>query len=165
MAGILNTTVIPAAVAGAGALSLDVLWSFMPLPENLKTGPLRHVVKGAGAIGLGWLAGMVVNKKTAAQLTTGALTVVTYNAMKEMVARFMPGVPLGYYSAGMPAGTMGEYVSSGGMGEYVSTGDATDPYLAKMLTTPFAGPSAADMAYQQGAMSAMESENNAPLVY
>jgi hypothetical protein len=170
MAGIVNTTLIPAAVAATGALSLDVLWNFLPLPVALKTGPLRHIAKGAGAIGLGWLAGMVVNKKTAGQLATGALTVVTYNAMREMMARFMPAVNMGYYSAGMPAGEMGAYV---GMGEYVGNGNngmgayigggGTSPYLAAdTLSEPFAGPSAAQVDYAKGVKvgAALETEQN-----
>jgi len=157
--GIINTTLIPAAVAGAGALSLDVLWGFVPVPATLKTGPFRHVIKGAGAIGMGYLAGMVVNKKTAGQLATGALTVVMYNAMREMAARFMPNVPFGYVSSGMP---VGEYVS-GGMGEYVA-GD-TNPYLANSLTEPFAAPSAVDLAYKTGYNSALESEGNTAPTY
>ena len=169
MAGIVNTTLIPAAVAATGALSLDVLWNFLPLPETLKTGPLRHIAKGAGAIGLGWLAGMVVNKKTAGQLATGALTVVTYNAMREMMARFMPAVNMGYYSAGMPAGSMGAYVGMGeyvggpGMGAYIGGGGGTTPYLAAdTLSEPFAGPSAAQVDYAKGVKvgATLESENN-----
>ena len=168
MAGIVNTTLIPAAVAASGALSLDVLWNFLPLPETLKTGPLRHIAKGAGAIGLGWLAGMVVNKKTAGQLATGALTVVTYTAMREMMARFMPAVNMGYYSAGMPAGSMGAYVGMGeyvggpGMGAYIG-GGGTSPYLAAdTLSEPFAGPSAAQVDYAKGVKvgAALESEQN-----
>lgn len=159
--GIINTTLMPAATAATGALALDVLWGFVPIPEGLKSGPLRHVVKGAGAIGMGWLAGQVVKKSTAAQFATGALTVIMHDAMRDMMARFMPGVGLGYYSAGMPAGTMGEYVG-GGMGAYVQ-GDP-DPYQSgNMLATPFAGPSAADMAYTEGVTAGAattETENN-----
>lgn len=165
--GIVNTALIPAAVAATGALSLDVLWNFLPLPEALKTGPLRHVAKGAGAIGLGWLAGKVVNKKVAGQLATGALTVVTYNAMREMMARFMPNVNMGYYSAGMNAG-VGAYVDNGlgayvnGVGAYIG-GPVTSPYLAAdTLSEPFAGPSAAQVDYAKGVQvgASLESEQN-----
>ncbi len=172
--GIVNSTLIPAAVAASGAVSLDILWNFLPLPETLKTGPLRHIAKGAGAIGLGLLAGMVVNKKTAGQLATGALTVVTYNAMREMMARFMPTVNMGYYSAGMTAGTMGAYVDNGmgayvdnGMGAYIG-GPATSPYLAKdSLSEPFAGPSAAQVDYAKGVQvgATLESEQNMGAYY
>ena len=165
--GMVNSTLIPAAVAGLGAVSLDVLWGFAPLPATLKTGPLRHLVKGAGAIALGWAAGMVVNKRTAGQLATGALTVVMYSAIRELTAKFLPSVPLGYYSAGASAGTMSEYTP--GVGEYTQNmgayigGEGTSPYLAAdPLSQPFAGPSAATVSYAEGmrAGAALENEQN-----
>jgi len=155
--GIVESTLKPAAVAAVGALSLDVLWGFAPVPDMLKTGPFRHVAKGIGALGLGYVAGMVVNKRMAAQMATGAMTVVMHDAFKEVAARVMPGVPLGYYSAGYPAGAMGAYVD--GMGAYVG-GDAPSPYLATdNLSTPFAGPSAAKAAFSKGVTAGANLEN------
>ncbi len=158
--GIIESTLKPAAVAAVGALSLDVLWGFAPVPEMLKTGPFRHVAKGIGALGLGYIAGMVVDKRMAAQMATGAMTVVMHDAFKEVAARVMPGVPLGYYSAGYPAGAMGAYVD--GMGAYVG-GDAPSPYLSKdNLSQPFAGPSAANVAFSKGVTAGanLETEQN-----
>ena len=43
MKGIINVLVMPAATAGAGALALDILWGFVPVPQEIKTGPMRHV--------------------------------------------------------------------------------------------------------------------------
>lgn len=110
----IQESVIPAATAAGGALALDVVWGMIPVPETLKTGPLRHVVKGAGAIGLGAVAGMIVSKKTASQFTSGALTVVTYNALREMVTRFAPNIQLGEYSEDELLG----YVSTGQTFDY-----------------------------------------------
>ena len=115
MRGIINSLILPAATAGAGALALDVLWGFVPIPENIKTGPMRHVAKGLGAIVLGQLVGMVGNKRMGDTMALGALTVTFHSAFREMTAQFMPGVPLGYYSAGANAGydpQLGYYVSS-----------------------------------------------------
>jgi len=159
--GIVNSTLLPAATGASGALALDILWGFVPIPETLKAGPLRYVVKGAGALGMGWLAGKVVKKSTAGQLASGALTVIMHDAMRDMMAKFMPGVGLGYYSAGYPVGEMGEYVD-GGMGEYVG-GDSAGSYLAPdMLTEPFSGQSAAEDAFQRGVAESAttETENN-----
>lgn len=158
--GIVDRTIMPAAVAGLGALSLDVIWGFVPLPETIKSGPLRHVAKGAGAIGMGILAENVVGKKTASTLVIGAMTVIMHDAFREVVARFMPAIPLGYYSAGMPAGAMGAYVD--GMGAYVG-GAAPSPYLSQgNLSQPFAGPSAAQVAFKDGVATgaALETEQN-----
>jgi len=127
MKGIMGT-LMPAATAATGALALDVVWGFIPLPIALKTGPMRHLVKGAGAIGMGLLAGMVVNKRVADQFAVGALTVVMHGAMKEAVTRFAPQIALGEYpSIAVPmseydenGGSLGEYVEQPGMGEFVS---------------------------------------------
>ncbi|MDH5654201.1 MAG: hypothetical protein OEZ39_20280 [Gammaproteobacteria bacterium] len=94
---IFKNQVIPAATAGAGAVVLDVGYGFLPIPENLKMGPMRHVVKGAAAIGLGMLAGMVVKKPTAEQLATGALTTVFHQAYRDLLAQFAPQIALGVY--------------------------------------------------------------------
>ncbi|NIT36970.1 MAG: hypothetical protein GTN49_10815, partial [candidate division Zixibacteria bacterium] len=113
MRGIINQLVMPAATAGAGALALDVLWGFVPVPTEIKTGPMRHVAKGLGAVVLGQLVGMVANKRTGDTMAMGALTVVFHSAFREMTAQFMPNVPLGYYSAGANAGydpQLGYYV-------------------------------------------------------
>ncbi len=115
MRGIINQLVMPAATAGAGALALDILWGFVPVPEQIKTGPMRHVAKGLGAVVLGQLVGMVGTRRMGDTMAMGALTVVFHSAFREMTAQFMPGVPLGYYSAGANAGydpQLGYYVSS-----------------------------------------------------
>lgn len=155
--GILRTTVQPAVIGATGALVLDMAWGTLPIPENLKQGYLRHVVKGAGAIGLGMLAGVVTTRSNAEQLARGAMTVVVHGAMRETAQRFMPQVPLdglAFYNAGYPAG-VGEYVN--GMSEYVSDGGSPNPYLAAdTLTKPFAGPSLAETAR----VDCLESEHN-----
>lgn len=111
--GTMNNLVIPAATAGAGALALDVLWGFVPIPATIKTGPMRHVAKGVGAIALGALVGMVGNKRMGDTMAMGALTVVFHTAFREMTAQYAPQIPLGYYSAGLPVGydpSLGIYV-------------------------------------------------------
>lgn len=142
---IVNSTLIPALTAGAGAIGFNALWNFVPVPETFKTGMLQHVAKAVGAIGAGMLAGKVFGRKTATELTAGALTVVAYNALKDAVGQVAPSVNLGYYSAGQPAGvlayksaSLGEYVGPGnGMGEYVPPGGGG--YLAnRTLAQPFA---------------------------
>lgn len=115
MRGIINQLVMPAATAGAGALALDVLWGFVPVPDTIKTGPMRHVAKGLGAVVLGQLVGMFATRKMGDTMAMGALTVVFHSAFREMTAQFAPNIPLGYYSAGANAGydpQLGYYVSS-----------------------------------------------------
>ncbi len=115
MRGMINQLVIPAAQAGGGALLLDVLWGFVPIPAEIKTGPMRHVAKGLGAIVLGNLVGMMGGKRMGDTMALGALTVTFHAAFREMTAQFMPQINLGYYSPGATAGfdsQLGYYVAS-----------------------------------------------------
>lgn len=144
MQGIINKQLTPAMIAGGGALALDMAWGFMPLPINIKTGPMRYLAKGAGAIGMGVLLSNMIRKDTAEQMSIGALTVIMHDAMREVAQNTMPNIPLGYYNAGMP---VGEYVNGGntmaGLGAYIQDTDA-NPYLSPSnLSEPFAGPSSA----------------------
>jgi len=115
--GIVDKIVLPAVTAASGAIILDVGWSYLPLPAMVKSGPVRHVAQAAGAVGLSYLAGMVMEKKKADQLATGALTIVLHRAAQEAIKKIMPSIQMegvGYYSAGLPVGgpeDMGMYVS------------------------------------------------------
>jgi hypothetical protein len=135
---VVNNNLMPAFQGGIGALGLDILWGYVPLPVNLKTGMLRHIVKGVGALGLGFVAGNFVKPATATNLATGALTVIMHTAMRETMTQFAPNIPLGeyvdpslgYYNAGQIASEqlgqtpydsaltpMGEHMDNG-MGYY-----------------------------------------------
>lgn len=115
MRSVLNNLVIPAAQAGAGAVLLDVAWGYVPIPDNIKNGAMRHVAKGIGAIALGWGIGQVGGKKMGDTMAMGALTVTFHAAFRELTQQFLPNVSLAYYSAGPTAGydpALGYYVSS-----------------------------------------------------
>lgn len=144
---IVDSQITPALTAASGALGLDILLGFMPIPDQFKIGPFRHVIKGAGAIVMGMVASQFLTKKTAEQMATGALTVVMHDAMKEVAQNAMPNLPLGYYNAGLPVNGMGEYVNGlnglGTVGAYMPDANI-DPYLAAdTLSRPFAGASSA----------------------
>lgn len=85
--------VIPAAIGGAGALGLDMALAVLPVPDMLKSGPLAILTKIAGAIGLGYVAGMVIGRERGRLVTTGALTVVAYNAIKQVAQQVAPTLP------------------------------------------------------------------------
>lgn len=139
MAGIVGQ-VMPAVTSAAGALSLDIIWARLPLPDQIKSGPMRFVAKAAGAIGLGMLAGMMVKKSTADQLATGALTVTIHQAMTDAMGRFAPNIPLGeylseydslgYYGTGIDPG-MGEYLTNSGT---YNPGSSLNAYDYETLT-------------------------------
>ena len=138
MRRVMNDLLLPSATAGAGALALDILWGFVPVPPEIKTGPMRHVAKGLGAIVLGQIVGMVGTRKMGDTMAMGALTVVFHSAFREMTAQFMPQVNLGYYSPGANAGydaALGYYVASPRMtvarGESVPAGNSELGYYTQ----------------------------------
>ena len=117
-----------AGTGAVGALGLDVIQGYLPIPENLKQGLVGTGVKALLAIGMGVLAQNVriVRPATAAKMANGALTVVLHDELRKLVGNFAPGIPLGayigddglgYYGSGYPAGVMGE--GYGGMGTYL----------------------------------------------
>lgn len=122
MGGLVSDNLIPAAVGATGALALDILYGIIPLPENIKMGNLRHAVKGAAAIGMGMLAGMVVNKSMAKSLTNGALTVVLHQAMAELTQKFLPNLTLGEYGEINDLGYTSYAQGADGMGYYLPSG-------------------------------------------
>lgn len=143
MGGLIGT-LIPAATGGVGALALDIGWGFLPLPANIKTGPIAPFAKILGAVGLGYAARMVVSKKTADLFMTGAITVIAYNFFRGLTQRMMPTVPLGdmdypaleYVNPGQfePDPLIGDYVpdyetrTGPGMAEYIDyMGDYVTP--------------------------------------
>lgn len=112
-------SVMPAAQGALGATLLDLAMGYLPIPETVKAGPMRHVVKGVAAIGLGILAKNIVKGQTAANLANGALTVIMHDAIKEQGTKM--GLPLagydeiGYYNPAMVEGDMGAYLPDDGM--------------------------------------------------
>lgn len=110
-----------AAGGALGGLGLSVALGYLPIPANLKAGPLGYVTKGALAFGIGFLAKNFTRAATAARLTEGALTVVMYEAMKEGVQRFAPQIPLGMYMSDPALGYYGSGWNPGddGMGVYL----------------------------------------------
>jgi len=138
---LMSKTVMPAVTAASGALALDVAWAYLPIPANIKAGPLRHVAKGLGAVGLGMLAGTVLSKKKADEMATGALTVVLHQAARDLIAQNVPAIKMdgmGYYNAGCPAGgpeNMGLYVADQpapmNTGMYVGNAESESAYYGQ----------------------------------
>lgn len=156
MRNVMNRNLIPAFQGASGGLLLDIAWGYIPPIGgiDLKTGQLRHVFKGLGAIGMGMVAQQFMRPATATQLTTGALTTVLHTAMRETVAQFMPNIPLGTYMEGMGYYNAGQIASpqygNNNMGEYENNNMSQVPYGSPM--TPmgeYMGPD--DMgAYESG---------------
>ncbi len=128
---IMNKMVMPAVQAATGAIALDMAWANLPIPINLKAGPMKHVAKGLGAVAISWLGGMLpIKQSTADTMAMGALTVVTYNWAREMMAEFAPQVVLdgtGYYPGNNAGNNMGFYNPALPAGGYEGPGLAYYP--------------------------------------
>jgi len=90
----LKTSVMPSAIGAAGALALDVVMNKLPIDEATKAGPMRPLIKGVGAVGIGMLANMVTTRRNAEQITAGALTVAMYDAAKTFLSTQFPALGL-----------------------------------------------------------------------
>lgn len=122
----LTALVLPAIGIGAGAVLSEVAMGYLPIPANLKTGPLRHVTKGAISLALGMAVAKFANKKTGELMALGGLTIAAHDLMKESILRFAPSTKfggVGYYNPGQTQ-QLGYYdasITPGGFGMYTDT--------------------------------------------
>jgi hypothetical protein len=83
--------VIAAGIGGAAAVALDVGLAYLPLPDAIKDSAIaQNVLKLAGAIALGYGASKVMGKERGRLVTTGALTVAAYGAIRDGIKRMLP---------------------------------------------------------------------------
>lgn len=124
-----------AGTGALGALGLDIIQGYLPIPANMKTGLVGTGVKALLAIGMGIVASntRMIKGPVANKMVNGALTVVLHDEFKKQLATFAPGIPLGeylgsdelgYYGSGYGAGNMSE--GYGGMGSYLPELDTDD---------------------------------------
>ena len=138
MRSVTNDLLIPAATGAVGAIVNDALFTYLPLPAQFKTpGVARYASKGVSAIAMTWLASMVLQRQTALRLGVGALTTLSAEIARDLMARTMPQLApvamegmgvytmggMGYYNPALPAG-------GGEMGVYTSGGQPGLPNLA-----------------------------------
>ena len=124
-----------AGTGALGALGLDIIQGYLPIPANMKTGLVGTSVKALLAIGMGIVASntRMIKGPVANKMVNGALTVVLHDEFKKQLATFAPGIPLGeylgndelgYYGSGYTAGVMND--NYGGMGSYLPELDTDD---------------------------------------
>lgn len=130
---VMDDMVMPSVTGAAGAILVDVVLGFVPLPAILQSNAyMRAGVKGLAAIGLAMVADQtkLVTKRTATQLGVGSLTVTMATLGRDLVGQVAPNVQLdglGYYTSAMPAGTpqpmdsLGLYVEGGSQGQLPSS--------------------------------------------
>lgn len=126
MQGFTKNTLMPSAIGAVGALGIDIIIGFLPLPAMMKTGPMRTVAKIVGAAAIGTIASNFMRRDTAQQIAAGAITVALYDLMKGTIVPMLPvdvqaslnEMPymeeypsLEYAGAGQTVNEMDEYVS------------------------------------------------------
>jgi hypothetical protein len=75
---------VPAAIGGAGAVGLDILLAYIPLPTALQSGWGNYAAKIAGSFGVGYLGGMALGREKGHLITAGALTVSLYTILRAL---------------------------------------------------------------------------------
>lgn len=105
-----------AAYAAVGAIGLDVAWSYLPIPDALRSGYTRFLAKGAGAVAIGMVAEKFLGRDLGAKFALGAMTVVLHDALREVIATTVPGINL----SGSDFPAMGYYGSAPAVGEYMN---------------------------------------------
>lgn len=109
-----------AGVGMIGAVGLDYLWQYLStsvIPAQYQTGYLGTAVKAGVAVGAGLLASKVVSKQAAAAGTIGALTVIAYQLVHQMIASAAP-------TAAIAATTTTATPTVAGLGAYMRPSSA-----------------------------------------
>lgn len=109
----------PAAMGAMGALGVDLITGYLPLPLAIKVSPARHLIKGLLAIGIG----MVMKGNLGRNMAQGALTVAMHDASKEAVLMVAPSLQLGAEPTVDDLAGIGYYnPAQEGLGYYPSEG-------------------------------------------
>lgn len=165
--GTIKQMVVPALIGGAGAVGLDYLWGYFAprLPAQLQTGYVGTAVKAGVAVGAGWLASKAIGKQAAAAGVVGALTVVAYQLLHQVIAgtatatavvAAAPVATSAGVSAYMPRGRLG-WVSPGStlrgfagarLGAYMPA--MNRPIAPSTIARPGGGVSMSGLAYAGG---------------
>lgn len=112
--GGLKSVLMPAAIGAGGAIALSIAYGYAApkLPATFTTGYFPALVKIAGAIGIGMLAGKMLGREKGRYVTLGGLTVVLVGVISPLVAQAVPTLGL--------HGLAGDYVPfRPGVGAYM----------------------------------------------
>lgn len=103
------------AAGSLGAIAGTLAASYLPIPEQYKTGPMGAVIQALIGIGVGVAVGKVAkNKKLGADMARGSVAVALHDTFKGLISQAVPQLNLkGFDDDGLLG--MDEYV----MNEYV----------------------------------------------
>lgn len=121
----------------AGALAVNAVLRFLPLPAFLVTGRVMYVTRAMVALGIGMVAQNVAGGRIGTRMMEGALTVVAVDVVRDLLMT-TAGINLGYYSparvvGGRPANGNGAAMRMAGIGrtgKYLSSVGGTGKYLS-----------------------------------
>jgi hypothetical protein len=123
---------IGAAQGAAGALAVNAIVRYAPLPAMLITGRMAFLTRAALALGVGYVASNVLPNRVAARMAEGALTVVAVDALRDLILT-TTGVSLAgvsYYSpAQLVRGRRPAPSSVQGVGKQLTSVSGTGKYL------------------------------------
>ncbi len=102
------------AAGSLGAIAGTLAASYLPIPEQYKTGPMGAIIQALIGIGVGVAVGKVAkNKKLGTDMARGSVAVALHDTFKGLISQAVPQLNLGGYDDGLLG--MDEYV----MSEYV----------------------------------------------
>lgn len=125
--GRLSNLMLPAIGIGVGALAVEVIVQYMPIPIEWKAGPMRYVVTAATGVAIGLVIAKVFKQKRLGYFfAAGGVAISAHNFAKAWLNQQAPAIRgLGFTNPGSVArmGGMGRYYSNralprGGMSEY-----------------------------------------------
>lgn len=89
--------VMPAAAIGVGAIGSELMMGYLPLPANLKTGPMRNLTKGVISLAAGALVAKFFSRKIGEAFALGGMTIAFHDAGKDLILKMMPAAQFGAY--------------------------------------------------------------------
>jgi hypothetical protein len=129
--------ILPGVMIGAGAVGVEVIMGYLPLPAVVQTGPAKYATKGVIAALAGWGIAKFINRRAGEAFAMGGIAIAAHDAIKSAVMGFVPNLKfgeymqgynwdkygyntpsmssmrspgIGYYSPGSTLNTMGEYM-------------------------------------------------------
>ena len=128
--------VLGAFQGAAGAITVNAILRFLPLPAMLTTGRVMYLTRAAVAIALGMVASKVAGGKIGVKMAEGALIVVAVDVIRDLLMS-TAGINLGYYSPARVVGSRMAGIGNGGLmrgvgrtGKYLSAVSGTGKYLS-----------------------------------
>jgi hypothetical protein len=98
--GFVNNTLVPAAIGAAGAFGADMLLSYLPIPQQYRSGPLLPVLRIAAALLVGAAVGALSSREAGEEAAAGGVIVTLYGLARGYIPQAGAGA----------GGQMGRYV-------------------------------------------------------